>query len=61
MPRDFGKKLNFKWGDIRTRVRCDLTAIVWKDKQNVNMLTNMHHPPSEDHFCDGYGTLRNRP
>jgi hypothetical protein len=32
MPRDFGKNLKMNWGDIRTMVRDDLKAIVWKDK-----------------------------
>jgi hypothetical protein len=29
MPVDFGKTLKLKWGDIRTGVRGDLTAILW--------------------------------
>jgi hypothetical protein len=28
MPSDFGRKLRLKWGDIKTRVKGDLTAIV---------------------------------
>jgi hypothetical protein len=47
MPRDFGTKLGLKRGD--------LTAIVWKDKLNVNMLTNMHRSPAEGNFCDEHG------
>jgi hypothetical protein len=55
MPRDFGKKLRLKLGDIMPRVRDDLRVTVWKDKQNINMLTNMHHPPAEGNFCDEHG------
>jgi hypothetical protein len=42
-------------GDIRIRVRGDLTAMIWKDKRHVNMLTNMHHLPAEGNFCDEHG------
>jgi hypothetical protein len=35
--------------------RGDLTAPAWKDKQNVTILTNMHHPPAEGNFCDEHG------
>jgi hypothetical protein len=55
MPRDFGAKLRLKQGDLKTRVRGDLTSIVQKDKQNVKMLTNMHHSPAEGNFCDEHG------
>jgi hypothetical protein len=33
--KDFRKTLKMKWGDIRTRVRGNLTAVVWKEKRNV--------------------------
>jgi hypothetical protein len=39
----------------KTRVNGDLTAILWKDKQKVNLLTNMHRPPAEGNFRDEYG------
>jgi hypothetical protein len=29
-PRDLGTKLKLKWGDLNTRVRGNLTSIVWK-------------------------------
>jgi hypothetical protein len=32
----------------------NLTAMIWKDKGNVNMLTNIH-PPAEGNFCDEHG------
>jgi hypothetical protein len=37
MPTNFRRKLRPKWGDIKTRVNGDLTATVWKDKQNRNI------------------------
>jgi hypothetical protein len=39
IPQDFKKNLKLKWGDINTRVKDNLTAMIWKDKQDVNMLT----------------------
>jgi hypothetical protein len=48
------KRPILKWSDIKTRVKGDLIASIWKDKRN-NMLMNMHHPPEEDNFCDDYG------
>jgi len=35
---------------VRTRV--GLTALVWKDRREVYMLTNMDPPPAEGNFCD---------
>jgi hypothetical protein len=56
MPPDFGRKtLRLKKGDIRVRSRADLTALVWKDKREVYILTNMHQPPTEGNFCDEHG------
>jgi hypothetical protein len=55
MQQDFGKKLKLKWGDIKTRVKGNLTSIVWKDKRDVNKLMNMPHPPAEGNFCDEHG------
>ena len=53
MPRDFGpQKLKLKRGDIRVKTRGGLTALVWKDRQEVYMLTNMDPPPAEGNFCD---------
>jgi len=53
MPSDFGlKQLKLKRGDVRVRTRGGLTALVWKDRQEVYMLTNMDPPPAEGNFCD---------
>jgi hypothetical protein len=55
MPTDIGTKLRLKWGDRKTRVRGDLTSIVWKDKRNVNMFTNMLRSRAEGNFIDEHG------
>jgi hypothetical protein len=44
MMKNFGHKMKWKRGDIKIKVKSNLTATVWKDKQNVNILTNMHYP-----------------
>jgi len=36
----------------KTKVRSNLTAIVWKDTQNVDILMDMHSPPLEGNFCE---------
>jgi hypothetical protein len=40
---------------IKTKVMDDLTAIVYKDNWNVNMLNDMHRPLAEGNFCDEHG------
>jgi len=51
--RDFGpKQMKLKRGDIRVRTRGVLTALVWKDRREVYMLTNTDPPPAEGNFCD---------
>ena len=37
------EKTKLKYGDIKTRMRGNLRATAWKDKQNVNTLPNMHN------------------
>jgi len=45
IPDDFrSKKLKLKRGDIRVGTSGDMTAVVWKDKHAVQMLTNIHDP-----------------
>jgi len=41
----------------KTRVSSNLTAIMWTDKQNVKILTNMHFPPADGNFCDKHGNV----
>jgi hypothetical protein len=56
MPRDLLPQNNrLKRGDILSRTRDDLTAMVWRDKKEVHLLTNMHHPPANGNFCDEHG------
>ena len=53
MPSDFGpNQLKLKRSDVRVRTRGGLTALVWKDRREVYMLTNMDPPPAEGKFCD---------
>ena len=53
MPSDFGpKKLKLTKGDIWVRTRGNLTALAWKDRQDVYMLTNMDLPSEEGNYCD---------
>ena len=56
MPKDLKPKtLRLKRGDIRVRTRGDLTALVWKDKRDMCLLTNIHNPPREGNYCDEHG------
>ncbi|PNF25409.1 hypothetical protein B7P43_G09165 [Cryptotermes secundus] len=53
LPDDFRRRqFRLKKVDIRVRVRRNLTVLVWKDKRDVHMLTNMQCPPAEGSFCD---------
>jgi hypothetical protein len=48
-----------KWlkpGDIHSSTRDDLTAMVWRDKHDIYILTNVHDPPTDDNFCDKHGS-----
>jgi len=52
MPCDFGpKQLKLKRGDIRVRTKGGLTTLVWKDRQEFYMLTNMDPTPAEGKIC----------
>ena len=56
MPQDLKPKTTkLKRGDIRVRTRADLTAILWRDKRDVCMLTNIHNAPAEGNFCNAGG------
>ena len=53
IPHDFEpKRLKLRRGDIRVRNRGVLTALVWKDRREVYMLTKMDPPPAEGNFFD---------
>jgi len=47
--------MNLKPYDMRTKVRGNLTAIVWKAKHNVNILANKHSLQLQDNFCNEHG------
>jgi len=56
MPKDLKPKtLRLKRGDIWVRTRGDLTAVTWKDKRDVCLLTNIHDPPREGNYHDEHG------
>jgi len=56
MPQDLRPKTTkLKRGDIHVRTRADLTAILWLDKRNICMLTNIHNAPAEGNFCNEEG------
>ena len=55
-PQDLAlKTTKLKTGDIHVRTRADLTAILWWDKRDVCMLTNIHSSPAEGNFCNEGG------
>jgi len=59
MPLNVGpKQLKLKRGDVRVRTRSGLTALVWKDRREVYMLTNMDPPPAEGNFCDSNHAMK---
>ena len=49
------KTRELKRGDIHIRTRADLMAILWRDKRDVCMLTNIHSAPAEGNFCNEGG------
>ena len=55
MQKNSGHKMIMKRGDLKTKVKGDLTAIVWKVEQNVRILANLHSLPSEGNFYDERG------
>jgi len=55
MPKNFGHKVNMKRGDLKTKVKGNLTTIVWKDKQKGNTLMNMYSPQLEGNFFGKHG------
>ena len=55
MLKNCGHQMKLKSGDLKTKVKSSMTAIVWKDKWNVNIMMNMHSPPLDSNFCDEDG------
>ena len=48
-PQDLRPK-RMTQGDLQVRTRGDLTAILWRDKRDVRILTNIHDPPADCFF-----------
>ena len=54
MPQDLCPKKMVR-GDLQVRARGELTAVLWRYKWDVRILTNIHDPPAEGNFCDNNG------
>jgi hypothetical protein len=52
MLKNFGHEMKMKRRDLETELKGNLRAIAWKDRQNANILTNMHSTPIKGNFCD---------
>jgi len=53
MPRGLGPvQLKMKGVGVRVRTRRSLTTLVWKDRREFYVLTNMDPTPAEGSFCD---------
>jgi hypothetical protein len=46
------KKMKPKHRDIHIRTRGDLMAILWRDKQDIQILMNIHNAPAYSDSCD---------
>jgi hypothetical protein len=58
MPQDLNpKRMTLKQGDPQVQTMGDLT-ILWRDKRNVRILTNIHDAPAEGNFCDTNGKAK---
>jgi hypothetical protein len=58
MPTNFGPKmLKLKKGDFLCNVKGGTTAVCWKDKEEMYLLTNMNQspPPTSGHYVDDEG------
>ena len=45
------KRMTHQRDDLQVRTRGELTAILWRDKRDVHILTNMHDAPAKGNFC----------
>ena len=60
MPQNLNpKRMTLKRGDLQVRTRSDLTIILWRDKRDVRILTNIHDAPAEGNFCNNNGKAKN--
>ena len=52
MLQDLGpKRMTLQRGDLQARTKGDMT-ILWRDKRDVHVLTNIQDAPAEGNFCD---------
>jgi hypothetical protein len=52
MPQDLKRKTaKLKMRDICVRTRADFTTILWREKRDLCMLSNIHNTPAESNFC----------
>jgi hypothetical protein len=59
MPRCFDSRiLKLKWGDTHARVRGKLSALVWKDRKDVHILTSIHRPSTEGNLSDEHERIQ---
>jgi hypothetical protein len=56
MPQDFGTmRMRLQWGYLQIQTRVGLTAVLWKDKCDIPILTNRHDPPAKGNFRNSNG------
>jgi len=59
MPQDLNpKRIILKRGDLQVRTRGDLTTMLWRDKRDVRILTNIHDAQAGGNFCDNNGKTK---
>jgi hypothetical protein len=51
----FERKIRIKQADIMPRMKGDLTAVAWKDKPKVNILTDVHCASADGNVRDSHG------
>jgi len=61
LTKSIGQNKKLKYGETETRVSCNLTAMAWKDKYNVNILMNKLFVPTEGKFYYELGKSLNPP
>ena len=47
--------MTLKRSGLQVQTRGDLTTILWRDKHDVRVLTNIHDAPAEGNFSDTNG------
>ena len=52
---NYTNRRTLHWGDLQVWTRGDLTAILWRDKRDIRVLTNIHDSPVKGNFCNNNG------